>query len=186
MSEEAITKDRTMQEILKAYPGAQRALFARYHIGGCSSCGFEPTETLERVCISHNLWVVDEVVIFLRGSQEADLKARLSPEGLVEVRKAGQKVEILDVRDPEEIQQARIEGARPLTDDLVREIVERWPKDAFIVLVDHSGERSMEGAGFLMSRGFTNIRVLDGGIDAWAAKVDPSMQRYATTPAHTK
>ena len=27
----------TMSEVLRAYPGAQRALFAKYHIGGCSS-----------------------------------------------------------------------------------------------------------------------------------------------------
>ncbi len=39
-----------MREVLEAYPGAQRALFRRYHIGGCSSCGFQPEETLEQVC----------------------------------------------------------------------------------------------------------------------------------------
>ena len=35
-----------MAELLEAYPGAQRALFRNYHIGGCSSCGFRPDETL--------------------------------------------------------------------------------------------------------------------------------------------
>ena len=39
-----------MSEVLKEFPGAQRALFRRYHIGGCSSCGFQPTETLAQVC----------------------------------------------------------------------------------------------------------------------------------------
>ena len=33
-----------------AFPGARRALFARYHIGGCQSCGFSPGETLAEVC----------------------------------------------------------------------------------------------------------------------------------------
>jgi hypothetical protein len=28
-----------MREVLEVFPGAQRALFRRYHIGGCSSCG---------------------------------------------------------------------------------------------------------------------------------------------------
>jgi hypothetical protein len=30
----------SMREVLEAFPGAQRALFSRYHIGGYSSCGF--------------------------------------------------------------------------------------------------------------------------------------------------
>jgi hypothetical protein len=50
-----ITPAMTMQEILSQYPAAQRALFRRYHVGGCSSCGFQPTDTLEQVCKSHNL-----------------------------------------------------------------------------------------------------------------------------------
>ena len=39
-----------MAALLEAYPGAQRALFRNYHIGGCSSCGFRPDETLADVC----------------------------------------------------------------------------------------------------------------------------------------
>jgi len=35
-----------MSAVLENFPGAQRALFRRYHIGGCSSCGFSPDETL--------------------------------------------------------------------------------------------------------------------------------------------
>lgn len=35
-----------MGEVLEAYPSAQRALFRRYHIGGCNSCGYAPGDTL--------------------------------------------------------------------------------------------------------------------------------------------
>ena len=31
-----------MRDVLEKFPGAQRALFRKYHIGGCSSCGFQP------------------------------------------------------------------------------------------------------------------------------------------------
>ena len=55
MGADHITKDMTMQEILAVFPRAQRALFSRYHVGGCSTCGFQPTETLEQVCTSHNI-----------------------------------------------------------------------------------------------------------------------------------
>ena len=39
----------TMRELLEQFPGAQRAMFRKYHIGGCSSCGFSPNETLAGV-----------------------------------------------------------------------------------------------------------------------------------------
>ena len=46
----AIGPQSTMADVLAAWPGAQRALFRRYHIGGCSSCAFRPDETLAQVC----------------------------------------------------------------------------------------------------------------------------------------
>ena len=49
-------------EVLAAFPGVQRALFRRYHIGGCSSCGFQPGETLEELCARNNVLPVDEVL----------------------------------------------------------------------------------------------------------------------------
>ena len=49
MSEVAISADTQMQEIESSLPGARRALFQRYHVGGCSSCGFQPTDTLKQV-----------------------------------------------------------------------------------------------------------------------------------------
>ncbi len=46
----AFTPDITMHDLLEAMPGARRALFAKYHIGGCSSCGFSPSETVADIC----------------------------------------------------------------------------------------------------------------------------------------
>src|SRR5947209_8651699 len=44
----------TMAEVLATYPGAQRALFRKYHIGGCSSCAFEPSETLAELLVIYD------------------------------------------------------------------------------------------------------------------------------------
>lgn len=44
-----IAPTTTMEEILRAYPSAKVGLFQRYHIGGCESCSYKPTETLEQV-----------------------------------------------------------------------------------------------------------------------------------------
>jgi rhodanese-related sulfurtransferase len=181
-----ITKDSTMQEILEAFPGAQDALFSRYHIGGCSSCGFQPTETLEEVCYNHNAWDVDGVIRYLQQSHERDQTLEISPEALAEALKSGQTIHLLDVRTPEEHAIARIDGARLVTDALAQEIVEQWPKDTPIVVHCHVGQRSREAATFLVDHGFTKVKSLTGGIDAWSQRVDPTVPRYAGAPAHCK
>jgi len=127
METDRITKDSTMQEILEVFPGAQRALFSRYHIGGCSSCGFQPTDTLEQVGRSHNIWDVAEVLAYLQQSHERDQGVQISPEELATAFQSGQTIQLLDVRTPEEHKIARIEGARLVTEALAREVVERWP-----------------------------------------------------------
>ena len=45
----ALDPQLPMRDLLAVYPGAQRALFRKYHVGGCSSCGFAPTETLAQI-----------------------------------------------------------------------------------------------------------------------------------------
>ena len=56
----------TMAELLEAYPGAQRALFRNYHIGGCASCGFRSDETLAQVCHRNDGLDPEEVVESVR------------------------------------------------------------------------------------------------------------------------
>ena len=41
-----LSPETPMGDLMDAFPGARRALFARYHIGGCQSCGFSDTESL--------------------------------------------------------------------------------------------------------------------------------------------
>src|SRR5882724_8320832 len=56
-----LSVDWTMQQVTSIFPSAQRALFQKYHVGGCSSCGFQPTDTLGTVAMNHGL-DVNEVV----------------------------------------------------------------------------------------------------------------------------
>ena len=50
-----------MKRVLEVFPGAQRALFRHYHIGGCASCAFQPDETLEALCARNNLNVAEVI-----------------------------------------------------------------------------------------------------------------------------
>ena len=73
-----IEPSMTMEQILKVAPSAQRALFQRYHIGGCSSCGFQPTDTLAQVCKDHNILDVPEVIRTIQLSEDVDRKVQVS------------------------------------------------------------------------------------------------------------
>jgi adenylyltransferase/sulfurtransferase len=47
-----------------------------------------------------------------------------------------------------------------------------------IVVYCHHGVRSAAVADYLRQLGFTRVRNLAGGLDAWARAVEPSMRRY--------
>src|SRR5688572_25301833 len=97
-----ISPTSTMREVLEVFPGAQRALFRRYHIGGCASCGFQPEETLEQVCQRNNNVSVPEVIDHIRTSHEQDAKILISAQELDALLKNGESVKLLDVRSREE------------------------------------------------------------------------------------
>jgi hypothetical protein len=88
----------TMKELLVQFPGAQRALFRKYHIGGCSSCGFSPDETLAQVCARNENLNVDEAIEHIVTSEEAERAMQIEPREVAERISRGEKVYLLDVR----------------------------------------------------------------------------------------
>lgn len=88
-------------------------------------------------------------------------------------------VRFLDVREPWEYGTARIGGSvlMPMGDVPARAHQELDPDERIVVLCHH-GVRSMNVAVWLRNQGFENAQSLRGGIDAWAAEVDPSVGRY--------
>ncbi len=85
---------------------------------------------------------------------------------------------LIDVRTPEERETARIEGALLADDKLVKTIMETWDKATPIVVHCHHGGRSLQAANYFTQQGFTNVKNLTGGIDAWSLKVDAQVPRY--------
>jgi len=173
----AISGETTMRELLEISPGAQRALFRKYHIGGCASCGFRPDETLAQVCARNENIPVHEVIEYLQTSQEADRRIQISPAELAQALRDG-AARVIDVRTREEFEAARIQGAILLSQDLMQEILARWDRSGLIVFADHQGARSMDAAAYFAGHGFTEARALRGGIDAWSQEIDPSIPRY--------
>ncbi len=168
----------TMHNLLVQFPGAQRALFRRYHIGGCSSCGFAPEETLAGVCARNENLDVDEVIDHILTSDAADRAMEIDPRELADRLAADEKVHLLDVRTREEFDAVRLPGAQFFTQEFMQEISSQWAKEDLLVVYDHKGDRSMDAAAFFQGHGFTNVKSLHGGIDAWSAEVDPKLSRY--------
>ncbi len=167
-----------MQEVLEVYPGAQRALFRRYHIGGCSSCGFAPDETLAQVCARNGNLDLAEVLAHIQSSHEQDAKVLILPKELVELLQQDKSVKLVDVRSREEFKAVHIEGSVLLSQDVMRELMASGSNTNPVVVIDHAGKNGLDAAAYFMGHGLQNVRCLRGGIDAWAQEVDPKMRRY--------
>jgi rhodanese-related sulfurtransferase len=175
---ETIGPQSTMQEVLDAFPGAQRALFRGYHIGGCSSCGFQPTETLEQVCQRNDNLDVREVLDHIRNSHEQDARILISPKELSDLLQTDPSVKLLDVRTSQEFEAARIEGSTLMSQSFVQEMMSQWPKDRLFVIIDHQGKQGLDAAAYFLGHGFENVRCLRGGLDAWSQEIDSNVLRY--------
>lgn len=172
-----MTAESTMKDVLAEFPGAQRALFRKYHIGGCSSCGFQPEERLADLCARNGNLNVNEVMAHVRESHEADLKVEIAAKELAGwIRHGGLKV--LDIRTREEFEAARIAGAVLFSQELMQEMLGKWKREEPVVIVDHKGKKSMDAAAYFLGHGFQNVRALRGGIDAWSREIDAKVPRY--------
>jgi rhodanese-related sulfurtransferase len=94
-------------------------------------------------------------------------------------RKTGDKFRLIDVREPGEFRVAHIDGAelKPLG-QILQWMSELTDKDEDIVLHCHHGMRSEQASSFLSRQGFTRVSNMAGGIEAWSARIDPSVPRY--------
>ena len=139
----------------------------------CPMCGDRPT-------ITH---LIDyEQFCGVRG-QEAPVTntnqlAEVTVEELKQRLDRGDKLFVLDVRNPEEFQICRIPGSQLLPlPELARRFAE-LPKDQEMVVHCKSGMRSAKAIAFLKQQGFQKLSNLKGGILAWADKIDHAMPRY--------
>lgn len=102
----------------------------------------------------------------------------VTPTELAKLLESGDPVQLIDVRETWEVELAALPGAMVLPLMRLPELVEAIDPDVPVIAYCHHGIRSAQAAGYLLSRGFDDVRHLAGGIDAWADDVDPGMRRY--------
>jgi len=84
---------------------------------------------------------------------------------------------LLDVREPHEVNFAKVDPHVHIPMGAIPIRYEELDKKIPIVVMCHSGVRSAQVCQFLEPRGF-DVTNLEGGIDAWSQLVDPSVPRY--------
>ena len=158
-----------MHRVTTVFPSAQRALFQKYHVGGCGSCGFSPADTLAAVAARNGL-DVNEVIGHIKWTHGIEQDVEITPRETAGLLKQG-RIKLLDVRAPEEFQTSSVPGSLLVDHALAEEIRNVWPKDTRIVTICHHGIRSLDAAIYLRGLGFKNVKSVMGGIDAWFKQI---------------
>ena len=102
----------------------------------------------------------------------------ITPSQLSERLRGEEPPLVVDVREPEEYELARVEGARLLPLSLFNEWAPSLDRSRETVFMCHHGVRSAQVCAFLSRQGFDKLHNLAGGIDRWSTDVDPSVPRY--------
>src|SRR5215475_16033576 len=116
------------------------------------------------------------------GRQVAGNKAmdyEITPEDVKVMLDQGETFTLLDVREPREVEIARIDEAKlmPMGDVPSRAHQELDPDDLIVVLCHHR-VRSMNVTVWLRQQGFEKAQSMRGGIDAWSRCVDQRVPVY--------
>jgi molybdopterin/thiamine biosynthesis adenylyltransferase/rhodanese-related sulfurtransferase len=102
----------------------------------------------------------------------------ISPHELKRRMDAGERFELIDVREPFEYEIAQIDGAKLIPLGEIAERLDELKREQPIIVHCHSGMRSAQAVRLLQQRGFAKVYNLEGGIDAWSDQVDPNVPKY--------
>lgn len=87
-------------------------------------------------------------------------------------------VVLLDVREPDELAICRMGATHHIP---LGQLGERWeelPREARILVHCHHGGRSLRATQFLRAKGLAGVSNVQGGVEAWSRRIDPSVPRY--------
>lgn len=101
----------------------------------------------------------------------------ITPAEFVARRERGDQMTLLDVREPWELDVARVPGIVHIPMGEVSARLDELNRENEVVVLCRSGRRSLEVAKFLQQKGFNAVN-LAGGILAWSRDVDATIPTY--------
>ena len=112
---------------------------------------------------------------------ETALPLEVTPQEIQRRIAAGEKLALLDVREPGEFQLARIGGAELIPMRTVPAELSRLDAEADhtpLIVFCHHGVRSLNVVHWLREHGVAACQSMAGGIDRWSLEIDPLVPRY--------
>lgn len=94
---------------------------------------------------------------------------------------AGEKLTLIDVREPVEFQTASIAGAQLMpmrTVPAALQVLESAADDGTLIVFCHHGVRSLNVVNWLREQGIEACQSMAGGIERWSIEIDPTVPRY--------
>jgi adenylyltransferase/sulfurtransferase len=134
----------------------------------CPVCGSHPTVTE----------LIDYEAFCGIGAEPAYEGAEIGALELRDELRRNPDLLVLDVRDRQEYEIVHLEGAVLVPLSELPDRLSELDGHKEIVTHCHHGARSLKALEILKAAGFSKVRSLRGGIDAWAVNVDPSLPRY--------
>jgi len=113
---------------------------------------------------------------------DATLPFEITPQEVHQRVVAGEKIILVDVREPSEFSVAHIAGAelipmRQVPAELSR--LEGQADVATLIVYCHHGVRSLNVVNWLRQQGVDACQSMAGGIDRWSLEIDPNVPRYS-------
>ncbi|MFQ5481647.1 MAG: rhodanese-like domain-containing protein [Nitrospinaceae bacterium] len=171
------TPDSLMVEVNRKLPEVHTLLFKKFHVG-LPVAGYKPGETISSIAKSHNQ-STEEILALLNKEFAEGQAASITPEELdAKIQSGNTHLVLLDIREQWEHDIAPFEGATLVTRDNCEDLLNRLTPDKEVVLIDWKGDRSPSFQKWLGQRGFHDVKGIEGGIDAWAEKVNTHLARY--------
>ena len=102
----------------------------------------------------------------------------ISPKELRTRLDKGDKLVLVDVREEWEYSLAKLDDSILIPLATLPQSLNRLNRDSEIIAICHHGMRSADATNFLLQQGFSNVKNLVGGIDAWSVQVDGTVPRY--------
>lgn len=139
----------------------------------CPVCGDNPTITApidyEDFCQLDSVKINKQQIIEIKEMLPIELK---------EAKDSGKDLFLLDVREEYELNICKLNRATHISVMEISSRLHEIPLDKLIVVYCHLGIRSLNVTRFLLSKGFTNIYNLKGGIESYALECDSTLTRY--------
>ena len=102
----------------------------------------------------------------------------IGPADLDRMRRAGARHLVVDVREKWELDVSALSDAKHVPLGELQARAAELPRDIPLVMLCRSGRRSMDATNWLRAQGYANATNLRGGINLWAAEIDPTMKTY--------